>query len=68
MVVLPRGVRGVIVRATVELLAWHREQDAIEFTALCRIDTRIEMEYYRNGGILQTVIRKKLNESRQPVH
>lgn len=31
---IPRGVRGVISRATVELLGWHREQDAIEFTAL----------------------------------
>ena len=31
---VPRGLRGVIARATVELLAWHREQDAIEFTAL----------------------------------
>lgn len=31
---VPRGVRGVIARATVELLAWHREQDAVEFTAL----------------------------------
>lgn len=31
---VPRGVRGVISRATVELLGWHREQDAVEFTAL----------------------------------
>jgi len=31
---VPRGVRGVIARATVELLTWHREQDAVEFTAL----------------------------------
>ena len=30
------------------------------------IDTPVELEYYRNGGILQTVIRKKLNEARQP--
>ena len=28
------------------------------FTALCRIDTANEMEYYRNGGILQYVLRK----------
>ena len=27
------------------------------FTALCRIDTANEMEYYRNGGILQYVLR-----------
>jgi len=29
-----------------------------EFTALCRIDTANEMEYYRNGGILHYVLRK----------
>ena len=28
------------------------------FTAQCRIDTANEMEYYRNGGILQYVLRK----------
>ncbi|MFN3165996.1 MAG: aconitate hydratase AcnA [Phycisphaeraceae bacterium] len=30
----------------------------ITFTALCRIDTPVEVEYYRNGGILHTVLRK----------
>ena len=33
---------------------------AIEFTTTCRIDTPVEIEYYRNGGILQTVLRKIL--------
>ena len=39
----------------------------IEFTCLSRLDTPIEIEYYRNGGILHTVIRKKLNEAKQTV-
>jgi len=30
------------------------------FTTTCRIDTPVELEYYRNGGILQTVLRKML--------
>jgi aconitate hydratase len=30
------------------------------FRARVRIDTPVEMEYYRNGGILQTVLRKLL--------
>jgi aconitate hydratase len=30
------------------------------FTCMCRIDTPVEVEYYRNGGILQTVLRKML--------
>jgi aconitate hydratase len=32
------------------------------FPALLRIDTPVEMEYCRNGGILQTVLRKMLKE------
>jgi aconitate hydratase len=32
-----------------------------EFTAVCRIDTPVELEYYRNGGILQTVLRRMLS-------
>ncbi|MBZ0173296.1 MAG: aconitate hydratase, partial [Phycisphaerales bacterium] len=36
-----------------------------EFRAKLRIDTAVELEYSRNGGILQTVIRKKLNEAKQ---
>ena len=29
-----------------------------EFAALIRLDTEVEVEYYRNGGILQTVLRQ----------
>jgi len=29
-----------------------------EFPATARIDTPVELDYYRNGGILQTVLRK----------
>ena len=36
-----------------------------EFATKLRIDTAVELEYSRNGGILQTVIRKKLNEAKQ---
>jgi aconitate hydratase len=37
----------------------------IPFTCMLRLDTPVEIEYSKNGGILQTVIRKKLNEARQ---
>jgi aconitate hydratase len=30
------------------------------FTAVARLDTPVEINYYRNGGILQTVLRKML--------
>jgi aconitate hydratase len=31
-----------------------------DFPAKVRIDTPVELDYYRNGGILQTVLRKLL--------
>jgi aconitate hydratase len=30
----------------------------IEFTTTCRVDTPVEVDYYRNGGILHTVLRR----------
>ena len=30
----------------------------LSFDTICRIDTPVEVDYYRNGGILQTVLRK----------
>jgi aconitate hydratase len=33
-----------------------------QFTAQVRIDTPVELDYYKNGGILQTVLRKLLAE------
>ena len=32
-----------------------------EFHAACRLDTPVEVEYYRNGGILQTVLRQMIS-------
>jgi len=32
------------------------------FQALVRIDTPVEIDYYRNGGILQTVLRKMMRQ------
>ncbi len=33
-----------------------------EFRATLRLDTPVEINYYRNGGILQTVLRKLLKD------
>src|SRR5512143_143562 len=35
----------------------------VEFKATVRIDTPVEVEYYRNGGILHTVLRKLVKEA-----
>ncbi len=46
-----------------ELTVVARAEDGTEkrFTVIARVDTPVEVEYYRNGGILQTVLRKFLN-------
>ncbi len=51
--------------ADVKVTATKPDGSKVEFTTKSRLDTPVEIEYYRNGGILQTVIRKKLNEARQ---
>jgi aconitate hydratase len=35
-----------------------------EFTVECRIDSGVELDYYRNGGVLHMVLRRMLKESR----
>jgi len=47
-------------RGTVTVKATSTDGKATQFQARVRIDTPVEMEYYRNGGILQTVLRKLL--------
>jgi aconitate hydratase len=39
------------------------EGTVVEFDVLTRIDTAVELEYYRHGGILQYVLRQLLRES-----
>lgn len=52
-------------RCEVTVRATRPDGSSFEFVTVCRIDTPVEIEYFRNGGILHTVIRKKLNESKQ---
>jgi aconitate hydratase len=55
-------------RCEVPVTATKADGTKVSFTTRCRIDTPVEVEYYKNGGILHTVVRRKLNESRQPAH
>jgi aconitate hydratase len=45
-------------RSTIEVAATKPDGIKIIFPAKVRIDTPVELDYYRNGGILQTVLRK----------
>ncbi|MCC6349590.1 MAG: aconitate hydratase AcnA [Candidatus Eisenbacteria bacterium] len=45
-------------RMKVTVRARREDGSVLEFRAIARLDTPVDVEYYRNGGILQTVLRK----------
>jgi aconitate hydratase len=47
---------------TVVVRAEHPDGRVMTFETICRIDTPVEVDYYRNGGILHTVLRNFLNK------
>jgi aconitate hydratase len=47
----------------VPVKATRPDGSTVEFTVTCRIDTPVEVDYYRNGGILHTVLRNMANAS-----
>ncbi len=53
-----KGLADLMPGQDVEIEATRADGSTFTFTALCRIDTANEMEYYRNGGILHYVLRK----------
>lgn len=52
-------------RMTIKVSARKADGRVIAFDTRCRIDTPVEAEYYRHGGILHFVLRRILNESRE---
>ena len=52
------GVADLKPRQDVEVKVTRADGSTFSFTALCRIDTVNELEYFLNGGILQYVLRK----------
>ena len=53
---------GLEAGGTVYVSAVHSSGKSTQFDAKVRIDTPLELEYYRHGGILQYVIRRLLKE------
>jgi aconitate hydratase len=49
---------GLSPRQAVQVTATRGDGTRIEFRAIARLDTPVEVNYYRNGGILQTVVRQ----------
>ncbi len=48
---------NVTPRQRLEVTATKADGTKVTFTVACRLDTPVELEYYRNGGILHTVLR-----------
>jgi len=53
-----RGLANLTPGQDVTVEVTRADGSRFDFTALCRIDTANEMEYYRHGGILHYVLRK----------
>jgi aconitate hydratase len=53
-----RGLADLTPGQDITVEVTRADGSAFSFTALCRIDTANEMEYYRHGGILHYVLRK----------
>ena len=47
----------------VEAIANDESDKVIKFEAVSRLDSRVELEYYKNGGILHYVLRQFINEA-----
>jgi aconitate hydratase len=47
----------------VQVIAKKEDGSEIKFEAIARVDSKIEIEYYRNGGILQYVLRQFLKKT-----
>jgi aconitate hydratase len=53
-----RGLADLVPGQDITVEVTREDGTQFHFTALCRIDTANEMEYYRHGGILHYVLRK----------
>ena len=52
--------KGVSPSDQVEIEIKYASGDIKKISTLCRIDTKNELEYYKNGGILQYVLRNMI--------
>ena len=52
------GIADIVPRKRLRVRATRSDGSVVEFEAIARIDSPIEAEYFRNGGILQTVLQR----------
>ncbi|MBE3599784.1 MAG: aconitate hydratase AcnA [Limnochordaceae bacterium] len=64
-----RGIaQGLAPRQRLEVTARRADGAEVRFGVTARLDTPVDVEYYRHGGILQAVMRRILGEAQQPAH
>ena len=56
---------GLEPKSHVTVRALRADGTTVAFRALVRLDTDPEVEYYRNGGILQTVLRQEASRVKE---
>jgi aconitate hydratase len=49
---------GLAPKETLDVTAVRGDGSEVKFQVIARVDSPVEIEYYRNGGILQTVLRR----------
>ena len=54
-ITVPEGLEP---RQDIAVVATKGDGSTVEFTTTCRVDSPVEVDYYRNGGILHTVLRR----------
>jgi aconitate hydratase len=57
---------GLTPRETLDVTATRADGSDVKFKVVARVDSPVEIEYYRNGGILQTVLRRLVNNGASP--
>ena len=62
-VVAQRPQQGPQGAVEVEAVANDESGKVIKFEAISRLDSRVELEYYKNGGILHYVLRQFINQA-----
>ena len=45
-----------------EIKAWRPDGTALTFHTIARLDTPVEVEYYRQGGVLHTILRRLVSQ------
>lgn len=54
---------GLTPGKTVKVVAKDKDGNKKEFGVICRLDSPVEINYYKNGGILQTVLQQMISNN-----